>query len=109
MPSVKHICRAAVLVGLASLASIASIVLLPTAARAYEEMRTGGPPSEYVSFLKMKAMQAMHMMDAGQKGSVTKEKFIKFHQEMFDRMDKDHDGKLTPEEWLGRPPKKSDG
>ncbi len=106
MPSVKHMCRAAVLAGAASLAAI---VLSPVAARAYEEMRTGGPPSEYVSFLKMHAMQAMHMMDADGKGSVNKQDFMKFHQEMFDRMDKDHDGKLTPEEWLGHPPRKSDG
>ncbi len=104
MPSMKHMCRAALLAGAASLASV---VLLPTAAQAYEEMHTGGPPSEYVSFLKMKAMQAMHMMDADKKGFVTKEEFMKFHEEMFERMDKDHDGKLTPEEWMGRPAKKT--
>lgn len=90
-------------------AVMSCMLLLASRAYAYEEMRTGGPPAEYVQFLKMKAMQIMHMMDAGKKGRVTKDEFMKFHEEMFDRMDKNHDGELTPEEWLGRAPKKSDG
>jgi Ca2+-binding EF-hand superfamily protein len=82
------------------------LLLLAPRASAYEEMPTGGPPAQYTQFLKMKAMQ---VMDSGKKGTVTKEEFMKFHEEMFDRMDKNHDGKLSPEEWLGHAPKKSDG
>ena len=39
---------------------------------------------------------------------VEREEFVRFHQELFDRMDKNHDGRLTPDEWLGRPPKPDD-
>jgi|ERR1700674_845450 hypothetical protein len=97
--------RIAALIGTALLAASA---LLPTLSVA-DDMRTGGPPTEFVSYLKMKPMQLMHMMDAGKKGYVTKEEFMKFEEEMFDKMDKDHDGKLTPQEWLGRAVRKSDG
>lgn len=86
-----------------------SAAVLTAPAHARTEMPTGGPPAEYIDYLKMKPMQAMHMMDKGNKGFVTREAFMKFHEEMFDRMDKDHDGKLSPEEWLGRQLRNSDG
>ena len=86
-------------------AAVAAFAFLPSA-RAATEMRTGGPPAEYVDYLKMKPMQAMHMMDAGEKGYVTKEEFQKFHDELFERMDKDHDGKVSAEEWRGGKPGK---
>ena len=69
---------------------------------------TGGPSAEYIDFLNMKPMQARHMMDSRNKGYVAKEEFMKFHEEMFDRMDKDHDGKIAPQEWLDRELRKSD-
>jgi len=59
-----------------------------------------GPPAEYVKFLKMKPMDVMHMMDVGKKGHVTKEEFMKFHEAMFEKMDKDHDGKLAVKEFM---------
>ncbi len=58
-------------------------------------------PGSYPAMMKMKAMDVMHMMDADKKGFVTKEEFMKFHEAMFDKMDKDKDGKLSREEWLG--------
>jgi len=93
---------------LSAAALVSSLVFIP-AAQAATEMPTGGPPAQYIDFLKMKPMKAMHMMDVDHKGSVTKEQFMKFHEQMFDKMDKDHDGKLTPQEWLGREIRKSDG
>ena len=81
-------------------AAAAAFAFLPSA-RAATEMRTGGPPAEYVDYLKMKPMQAMHMMDADKKGYVTKEEFMKFHEELFEKIDKDHDGKLSMEECMG--------
>jgi hypothetical protein len=93
---------------LAGVALLASSALLPGLSVA-DEMRTGGPPAEFVNYLKKKPMQLMHMVDAGKKGYVTKEEFMKFHEEMFAKMDKDHDGKITPQEWLGRELRKSDG
>jgi EF hand len=105
MSTLNATSRIAALIGTALLAASA---LLPTLSVA-DDMRTGGPPAEFVNYLKMKPMQLMHMMDAGKKGYVTKDEFMKFHEAMFDKMDKDHDGKLTPQEWLGRELRKSDG
>jgi EF hand len=59
-------------------------------------------PSSYAALVKMKPMEVMHLMDADNQGSVTKEQFMKFHEAMFDKMDKDKDGKLSREEWLDR-------
>jgi hypothetical protein len=59
-------------------------------------------PKSYGDFVKMKPMEIMHMMDPGKKGFVTKEEFMKFHEGMFDKMDKDKDGKLSREEWIGQ-------
>ncbi len=59
-------------------------------------------PKSYSSLVKMKPMEIMHMMDPGKKGFVTKEDFMKFHEAMFDKMDKDKDEKLSREEWLGQ-------
>jgi len=72
------------------------------------ERPTGSAPQEYIDFLKRKPMEVMHMMDTGNKGFVTKDEFAKFHEGMFERMDKNHDGKLTTEEWLGRQLRKTD-
>ena len=33
---------------------------------------------------------------------VTREEFLKFHEELFDKMDKDHTGKCTMSEWMGK-------
>jgi len=96
MRSPKNLRRTA-----AAAAALASLALVPGAALAAEEMRTGGPPAQYVEYLNMKEMQAMHMMDTGDKGFVTKDEFVRFHDELFDRMDKDHDGKVTSTEWMG--------
>ena len=68
-----------------------------------------GPPAEYVKFLKMKPMDVMHMMDVGKKGHVTKEEFMKFHEAMFENMDKNRDGQISAQEWLGRELRRSDG
>jgi hypothetical protein len=60
-------------------------------------------PEGYAALLEMKPMDAMHLMDVDGKGHVTREDFMRFQQQVFDRMDKDHDGKATAEEWVGRP------
>ncbi len=63
-------------------------------------------PSSWLEYRKMEPMPAMHMMDSDKKGYVTKEEFMKFQEEFFSRMDKDHDGKVTADEWLGHKPGK---
>jgi hypothetical protein len=49
----------------------------------------------------MKAMEVMHAMDAAKKGYVTREEFMKFQEAFFQRMDRNGDGKLDAQEWMG--------
>jgi EF hand len=57
--------------------------------------------SSWAAMRKMKAMDAMHMIDSDKKGYVTKEEFMKFQEQFFEHMDRDHDGKVTAKEWMG--------
>jgi EF hand len=59
-------------------------------------------PASYAALMKMKPMDVMHMVDTEKKGYVTKEEFMKFHEAMFEKMDKDKNGQLSREEWEGR-------
>jgi len=81
-------------------AVVASVSFLPVA-RAGDASQDRIPAS-YSAFMKMKPMAVMHAMDNGKKGYVTKEEFMKFHEAMFDKMDKDKDGKLTQDEWIAK-------
>ena len=56
----------------------------------------------YAALIKMKPMEVMHMCDGDKKGYVTREEFTKFHQEIFQKIDRDHDGKLSAAEWMGK-------
>jgi Ca2+-binding EF-hand superfamily protein len=69
--------------------------------------RAAGPTStdearSWAQLHKMKPMEVMHMIDTDKKGYVTREEFMKFQEQLFDRMDKDHDGKVTGQEWMGK-------
>ena len=87
--------RVATLTGVALLASSAWLPSLGWA----DDMRTGGPPAEFEKFLKMKPIEIMHMMDATSRGKVSKSEFMKFYEEMFDKMDRDHSGFLDAPEF----------
>jgi Ca2+-binding EF-hand superfamily protein len=67
-----------------------------TAAQSTDEVRS------YAQLMRKKAMEVMHMMDADKKGYVTREEFVKFQEQFFDRMDKNHDGKVDAKEWMGK-------
>jgi len=56
----------------------------------------------YAAMMKMKPMEVMHMIDSDKKGYVTREEFMKFHDEIFQKLDRDHDGKLNAKEWMGK-------
>ena len=70
---------------------------------------SGGNPSNYGFLVGQKPMAVMHMMDKDNKGYVTKAEYMKFHEELFNRMDKNGDGNISAEEWLGRQLRQSDG
>jgi len=59
-------------------------------------------PRSYRALMKMKPMEVMHMMDTGKTGLVTKADYMAFHEAMFDKMDKNKDGKVSKSEWLDR-------
>lgn len=56
-------------------------------------------PSSYAALMKMKPLEVMHMMDAGGKGYVTREEFMKFEESVFRKLDRNADGKLSASEF----------
>jgi Ca2+-binding EF-hand superfamily protein len=65
---------------------------------------TPGTTDEARSFAelhKMAPMKVMHQIDKDNKGYVTKEEFEAFAGKLFDKMDKNHDGKVDQQEWMG--------
>ncbi len=56
----------------------------------------------YDQLARMKPMEVMHMIDTDKKGYVTREEFMKFQEQFFDRMDQNHDGKVDVKEWMGK-------
>ena len=63
---------------------------------------TSDEACSYDQLARMKAMEVMHMIDSDKKGFVTREEFLKFQEQFFDRMDQNHDGKVDPREWMGK-------
>jgi hypothetical protein len=87
-------------------ALLASMLSLPQAARADDDKAAraaaaNDPRYSWAALRKMKPMEVMHMVDEDKKGYVTKEEFMKFQEQFFDRMDRDHDGKISAQEWMG--------
>src|SRR3972149_5086091 len=94
--------RAAVF-AMASAAMIASISV-PFVAQAAEPthdkmMQT---PKSYAEFMKMDPVECMKMIDHDNKGYVTKEEYMRFHEAFFKNMAKKNADRVTREEWLGR-------
>lgn len=71
------------------------------AAAASDPQYTAGYLNSWTAMRKMKPMEVMHIVDADKKGYVTKEEFMKFQEQFFRRMDRDHDGKISAQEWMG--------
>ena len=63
---------------------------------------TSDEARSYNQLARMKPMEVMHMIDSDKKGFVTREEFLKFQEQFFDRMDQNHDGKVDPREWMGK-------
>ena len=84
----------------------AAAVLFATVAAA-PVARAGTPTTtdearSWAQLAKMKPMEVMHMIDTEKKGYVTREEFMKFQEQFFDRMDQNHDGKVDAKEWMGK-------
>ena len=63
---------------------------------------TSDEARSWAAVQRMKAMDVMHMIDIDKKGYVTREEFMKFQEQLFDRMDRNHDGKVDAKEWMGK-------
>ncbi len=86
---------------MATMAIVIASIGFPSTARA-ADVAQDKMPASYAAMMKMKPMDVMHMMDKGNKGYVTKDEYMKFHEAMFDKMDKNKDAQLAREEWLGQ-------
>ena len=82
-------------------ALLASIALVPVARAGDTSLDKEHIPGSVTAYMKMKPDAIWRMMDMDKKGYIMKEDFMMFHEMMFDKMDKNKDGKLTREEWSG--------
>jgi hypothetical protein len=89
---------AAMALAFAAAALGASFSFLQSARAAADVAQDKVPPS-YGAMMKMKPMDVMHMMDTEKQGYVTREQFMKFHEAMFEKMDKNKDGQVSAKEW----------
>jgi hypothetical protein len=80
-------------------AAAASLAVAPLA-RAADTTPQERAPRSYAAMMKMKPAELMHLMDASHEGYVTRDEFLKFQQELFERMDKDRDGRISEPEFL---------
>ena len=101
-----RIARAAAKV-LTAAALSASFGFLP-AAQAADANPQDRMPASYASLMKMKPMDLMHLMDPGKQGVVSKDDFMKFHEDLFQKRDKDKDGRISEQEWLARTDRSKD-
>jgi hypothetical protein len=87
--------------GVPALALSAAIAALGFASRAHAADATPEErmPASYAEMMKMKPMEVMRMVGGGEKGPITKEQYMKFHEKMFEKMDRDHDGRISEQEW----------
>lgn len=85
---------------LAAAALLAAIAAAPAAPAAAPN--TTDEARSWAQLAKMKPMDVMHMIDTDKKGYVTREEFLKFQEQLFDKMDQDHDGKVMASEWMGK-------
>jgi hypothetical protein len=69
-------------------------------ARAADAGRSDAMPSSYAKMMKMKPKEVMKMMGPDEKGMVSREKFMKFHEQMFDKLDRNKDGMVDAQEFL---------
>jgi hypothetical protein len=97
---------------LIAVGAVASLLALPRAAladhdaaaraaAASDPQYSAGYLTSWNALHKMKPMDVMHLVDADKKGYVTLEQFMKFQEELFQRIDRNHDGKIDADEWMG--------
>ncbi len=86
----------------AALAFLALAAVAGASTAHASDVRSGAPPAWYAVNPGVEPMTLMHMMDEDKSGSISREEFLKFHEELFDKIDTNHDGQISVEEWMGR-------
>ncbi len=59
-------------------------------------------PKSYAEFMKMSPEECMKMIDHDNKGYVTKEEYMRFHEAFFKNMAKKNAERISREEWIGQ-------
>ncbi|BDG08387.1 hypothetical protein [Anaeromyxobacter paludicola] len=57
-------------------------------------------PRSIGELMKMKPMEVMHLMDPDKKGMVTKEQYLKFFEDLWNRMDQGQKGMVMKDAWM---------
>jgi Ca2+-binding EF-hand superfamily protein len=85
----------------AFVATVAALIvaLVPSTSRAAEDAMKKDKMPSYPALMKMKPMDTMKMMDGDKSGFVTREEFMKFYEDLFDRLDKDKNQQVTAPEF----------
>lgn len=86
----------AVLLPVTMTASMLALTVCPLTASAAEDAKQhmGKAPSSMAQLMKMDPEECMKMMDKEHKGHVTKKAFMKFQEELWQKMDKNRDGRV---------------
>jgi hypothetical protein len=57
-------------------------------------------PRSVGELMNMSPMEVMHQMDADHSGMITKEEYLKYFSDLWDRMDKEHASKVPKEVFM---------
>ena len=82
----------------ALVAALVALVAIAPSVRA-SDVSFDKVPANYAMMMKMSPQDLRKAMDPDKKGYVTKDDFMKFQEMMFQKMDKNHDGKVTGKEF----------
>ena len=80
-------------------AAFLGLALVTSSAALASDAKSDKMPTSYMKLMKMDPMEVMHMIDKGAKGYVTREEFLKFQEQFFNRMDRDRNGRISEVEW----------
>jgi hypothetical protein len=75
------------------------VALVPATPRAAEDAMKKDKMPSYPALMKMKPMDVMKMMDTDKGGYVTREEFVKFYEDLFERLDRDKNQQIAPAEF----------
>jgi hypothetical protein len=84
---------------LAAVGAAMIVALLPTPSRAAEDTVKKDKIPSYPALVKTKPTDVMKMMDTDKGGYVTREEFVKFYEDLFERLDHDKNQQLAQAEF----------